>query len=296
MQPLEQAAWQTSEAGRRHNDRTLRYVAKSLDRLAAGPPPTVRTGPRSSRYWSGRLVSQALAGAVATVAARCAVDEAAVLTAVTATAFARLTNTDRVLMRPRVGNRFRPALADAVCFVAQSGLLVLELGDTTFDQLMDRARGATMAAVKNAYFNPDALQAILSRFEMDHGDRLAIHFNDRHAAQTPVAYTTADAPNPREAPRTHGTSTFAWLHRGSEYDEPLSVTIDPRRRQHRHHHHHQIRSHRPSRRRPHPLSVSLHFDTHRIAPEAVEELAWGIERAAIEAAAAGDAPTGIPRA
>jgi hypothetical protein len=37
----------------------------------------------------------------------------------------------------------------------------------------------------------------------------------------------------------------------------------------------------------------VHFDTHVIAPELVEELAWGIERAAIEAAADGDAPTGV---
>ena len=43
------------------------------------------------------------------------------------------------------------------------------------------------------------------------------------------------------------------------------------------------------------LAVTLHFDTHVIAPEAVEELAWGIERAAVEAAADGHAPTGIRR-
>ena len=300
MQPLEQAAWQASESGKRHDDRTLRYFAKALDRLNAGPTPTLKPDPRRPRHWSGRLVTPALAEAVAAIGARCLVDDAAVLTAVTAIAFARVTSTDRVLMRPRVGNRFRPALADAVCFVAQSGLLVLELGGTTFDEAVDRARGATMAAVKNAYFDPEGLEAMLmtgekldsrqalsdqqaydsrqtlsSRQTPAHHQTPAIFFNDRHTTEPPIAYTTTAAPNPREPHRTRGASTFAWLRRGPEPTEPLSVTIDDAG--------------------DNALAVSLHFDTHVIGPETAEQLAWGIERAAIQAAADGEAPTGIRR-
>ncbi|MEZ0115518.1 hypothetical protein ABH920_009557 [Catenulispora sp. EB89] len=282
MQPLEQAAWQASEAGLRHDDRTLRYFAKALDRLAAAPPPTLKPRPSEPRHWSGRLVSPVLAGAVAAVGARRAVDDAAVLTAVTAIAFARVTGTDRVLMRPRVGNRFRPALADVVCFVAQSGLLVLEVGDTTFDEAVDRARGATLAAVKNAYFDPDALEALLDRFAAEQASATyagapvpAMFFNDRHAAEPAVDYATNAAPNPREPQRTRGASTFAWLRRGPEPAETLSVTVDDA---------------------DGALAVSVHFDTHVIAPETAEELLWGIEHAAIEAVADGDAPTGIRRA
>jgi len=276
MQPLEQAAWQASEAGLRHSDRTLRYFGKALDRLAAGPPPAVAPGAVRPRHWSGCLVSPALASAVAQVAARCAVDESAVLTAVTAIAFARLTGTDRVLMRPRVGNRFRPSLAGAVCFVAQSGLLVLELGGTTFDQAVDRARGASMAAVKNAYFDPEGLEALLGRFAADHGRApgVAMFFNDRHGTEPGVEYANTAAPHPREPPRWRDGSAFAWLHRGPEPAEPLSVTIDGA---------------------DGALAVSLHFDTHVVAPRMIEELAWGIEAAAVEAAADGDAPTGIRR-
>ncbi|WP_194917772.1 condensation domain-containing protein [Catenulispora rubra] len=263
MQPLEQAAWQASEAGRRHDGRTLRYFARALDRLAAGPPPTLKPGPRRQRHWSGCLISPALADAVATIGARRAVDDAAVLTAVTAIAFARVAGTDRVLIRPRVGNRFRPALSDVVCFVAQSGLLVLELGDTTFDEAVDRARGATLAAVKNAYFDPDALEAMLGRFAAEH-ERFAVYFNDRHIA----------APNARDPQRPRGASTFAWLHRGPEPAETLSITIDDAEG---------------------ALAISVHIDTHVIAPEMAEELVWGIERAAVEAAADGDSPTGIRR-
>ncbi|ACU74710.1 hypothetical protein Caci_5852 [Catenulispora acidiphila DSM 44928] len=270
MQPLEQAAWQASETGQRHGDRTLRYFAKALDRLADGPPPTVQPGPRPTRHWSGRLVSPALARNVAIVGARRAVDDSAVLAAVTAIAFARLTDTDRVLMRPRVGNRFRPALADVVCFVAQSGLLVLELGGTTFDEAVDRSRGATIAAMKNAYFDPQALEAMLASRETG----LAMFFNDRHGTEPAVQYATTAAPHPREPQQHRDGSTFAWLHRGPEPTEALSITIDDA---------------------DGALAVALHFDTHAIAPETVEELAWGIERAAAEAAADGDAPTGIQR-
>ncbi|MEY9860628.1 hypothetical protein ABH935_006265 [Catenulispora sp. GAS73] len=268
MQPLEQAAWQASEAGRRHDARTLRYFAKALDRLADGLPPVLKPGPRRPRHWAGCLVSPALAGAVATVGARRTVDDAAVLTAVTAIAFARVTGADRVLMRPRVGNRFRPALADVVCFVAQSGLLVLELGDTTFDEAVDRARGATLAALKNAYFDPDALEAMLGRFAAEYENTyngapaFAMFFNDRHAAEPALDHAST------------GSSTFAWLHRGPEPAETLSVTIDDA---------------------VGALAVSVHVDTHVIAPETAEELVWGIERAAVEAAADGDSPTGIRR-
>ncbi|MEY9926241.1 hypothetical protein ABH926_000863 [Catenulispora sp. GP43] len=276
MQPLEQAAWQASETGLRHSDRTLRYFGKALDRLAAGPPPVLSPRPQRPRHWSGRLVSPALASAVATVGARCVVDDSAVLTAVTAIAFARLTGTERVLMRPRVGNRFRPALAGVVCFAAQSGLLVLELGGTTFDQAVDRARGASLAAVKNAYFDPEALEALLGRFAANHGrgPEVAMFFNDRHGAEPGVEYANTAAPNPREPQRRRGGSVFAWLHRGPEPTEPLSVTVDDAEG---------------------ALAVSLHFDTHVVAPEAIEELAWGIERAAVQAAADGDVPTGIRR-
>ncbi len=276
MQPLEQARWQASEAGLRHQDRTLRYFAKSLDRLAAGPPPALRPGPDRPRHWSGRLVSPALADAVATIAARRAVDESAVLTAVTAIAFTRLADTDRVLIRPRVGNRFRSALADVVCFAAQSGLLVLELGDTTFDEALDRARGASMAAVKNAYFAPEALTAMLDRFAADHGrgPGVEMFFNDRHATESGVDYTTTAAPRPREPRRTRGgsTSTFGWLDRRPDQAEPLSVTIDDA---------------------DGALAVSVHFDTYAIASEVAEELAWGVEQAALEAAADGSASTGV---
>ncbi|MBS2547217.1 hypothetical protein KGQ19_10060 [Catenulispora sp. NL8] len=276
MQPLEQARWQASEAGLRHEDRTLRYFAKSLERLAAGPPPALRPGPRRLRHWSGRLVSPALAAAVATIAARRAVEESVVLTTATAIAFARLADTDRVLIRPRVGNRFRSALADVVCFAAQSGLLVLELGDTGFDEALDRARGASLAAVKNAYFDPEALAAMLDRFAVDHGrgPEVAMYFNDRHAAESGVDYATTAAPSPRGPQRTRGgsTSAFGWLDRRPDPAEPLSVTIDDA---------------------DGALAVSVHFDTRAIAPEVAEELTWGVEQAALEAAADGSASTGV---
>ena len=268
MQPLEQAAWQSSQAGLRHSDRALRYFAEALDRLAAGPAPALRPGPLRPRHWCGQLVSPALASAVAAVAARCAVDDSAVLTAVTATAFARLAGTDRVLMRPRVGNRFRPALGGAVCFVAQSGLLVLELGGATFDEAVDRARGATMAAMKNAYFDPRALETLIGHYAADHGrcPAVALFFNDRHG--------TGSGTGSGAGPGADYASAFTWTHRGPEPTEPLSVTIDDAGG---------------------ALAVALHFDTHTVAPEAIEELAWGIERAAVEAAADGDAPTGVGR-
>ncbi|MFD0632716.1 hypothetical protein ACFQ9X_15080 [Catenulispora yoronensis] len=64
MQPLEQAAWQASEAGRRHNDRTLRHFAQALRPPTEAPgaelPPAELpslAAPHRPRHWSGRLTS-----------------------------------------------------------------------------------------------------------------------------------------------------------------------------------------------------------------------------------------------
>jgi hypothetical protein len=306
MQPLEQAAWQASEAGQRHSDRTLRYFAQALGAettdapdtpdtpdletidaspttpavppiavaaapVAASPAAPVATSlgaPHHPRHRSGRLTSPDLAASVAAISARTGVDDSAVLTALVAVAFARLTGGTRVVVRPRVANRFRPLLTDVVCFVAQSGLLVLDLGATTFDEAVDRARRATMAAMKNAYFDPGALDALLAR--TDHG--IAMFFNDRRSARPAVSYTTEAAPEPRDPQTIRGRSVFAWLHRGPEPTDPLSVTLDGT---------------------DGTLTVSLHFDTHVLAPDLVEALAWEVERAAAEAERDGSAPTGL---
>ncbi|NUR59679.1 MAG: hypothetical protein HOV87_13570 [Catenulispora sp.] len=267
MQPLDQAAWQTSEAGRRHNDRTLRHFAQALEPLR-GEPPVTLAAPQRPRHWSGRLTSPTLAACVAAISERNRIDDSAVLTALIGIAFARVTGRSRVVLRPRVGNRFRPALTDAVCFVAQSGLLVLDLAGTTFDEAVSRARRATMAAMKNAYFDPDTLESLLAR--SDSG--IAMFFNDRRAAAPSVSYTTEAAPNPREPQTVRGSSVFAWLHRGPEPTEPLAVTLDDAAG---------------------ALSLSLHFDTHVIAPDLIERLAWDVEQLAALAERDGTAPTGL---
>jgi hypothetical protein len=296
MQPLEQAAWQTSEAGQRHNDRVLRHFAQALRMLqgdpsagtgatplagarsasAALPSPSSRAsvaslaGPRQPRHWAGRLTSPVLAAAVTDISARTGVDDSAVLTAAVGIAVARLTATGRVLLRPRVGNRFRPALADVVCFVAQSGLLVLDLAGTSFDEAVARARSAMMAAVKNAYFDPDALRDLLDRSLGGH--RVEVFLNDRRSAKAVAEYASEKAPEPGGLPTPRDRSTFVWLHRSPVPSEALSVTLDDAGG---------------------ALTVSVHFDTHLIAPERAEELAWEVESAVLKAAADGNATTGL---
>jgi hypothetical protein len=97
-------------------------------------------------------------------------------------------------------------------------------------------------------------------------------FNDRRSATPSVAYTTEAAPEPREPRTVRGSSVFAWLHRGPQPTEPLSVTLDDA---------------------DGTLSLAIHFDTHVIAAELVEKLAWGVEQAAAEAARDGAAATGL---
>ncbi|MET7420849.1 hypothetical protein [Dactylosporangium sp. NPDC005555] len=126
-QPLDQAQWQRSPAGRRQNDAAQRHFESILRTM---PAARFRKplAPMRPRYWRGVLDSAALPLALRALTARTGADPSAVLLAVFALAVHATCGVDPVVVRPLVSNRFRPGFADVVCTAVQAGLCQVPVG------------------------------------------------------------------------------------------------------------------------------------------------------------------------
>jgi hypothetical protein len=180
MPPLEQARWEASPDGQRHNRATLRYWERQLRAIPARrfPAPADHPPPRIRELLSQ---SPAMDLALRMVAARTGVDTPTVLLAASATALARVTGLLPSASLVMASNRFRSGLADTVSCVTQPGLCVVDVADATFDEAVARAWRASMNAYKNAYCDPVELDALQARIGAERGEEIDIFFffNDR---------------------------------------------------------------------------------------------------------------------
>jgi hypothetical protein len=271
MQQLEQARWQRSAAGRRHDDRALRYHEKLLTAIA----PSGLTGaadPRSPRYWTAELRSRALRPAALAVAERTGAPASTVLLALHAVALARVGGANPVVMRPLVGNRFRPGLADVVCMLSQPGLCALDVADTTVDEAVARVQRAVLSAYKYGYYDPRRLADLVDRISGERGPGFSVScmFNDR---RDPSAAGSATGPLTREQLRAaREGSVFRWAGRTDRPSERMFLTVDEDAE---------------------GILLSFSADTHHFPPALFEAQVRGIEDLAIEAALDPAALTGV---
>ncbi len=268
LQPLAQARWQRSPAGKRHNDLALRY----WDGLLRSIPPrrfSPSDDPREPRHWEGIFVSRALGMAVRATAARTGVDSSAVLLGVFAVALARITGINPVVTRPVVSNRFRPGLSRVVAMVAQSGLCVLDVADMRLRDAIEVARRGAFAAYKHAYFDPEQMIALVTRIARERGPDFDIScfFNDRRGGGPTGPAATAD--EVREALRDTG---FHWGRRQDEPFERLFVHVDDV---------------------ADAIQLKMFIDTAYLSPADGEALVRGMEAVAVEAVLDPSAPTRV---
>lgn len=159
---LDLARWQHSEAGRRRSEASLRYWEKTLQ--AAQPRPFHVSGHRREPpQWSAELSSPALRLAVRAIAARTGTGSASVVLALYAIALGRRGILDPAVIRIQTNNRFRHGMGSMVSNLVQGGICVIEATNGTVDQVVARAQRETMAAYKNAYYDPAGLAALLAR-------------------------------------------------------------------------------------------------------------------------------------
>ncbi len=271
MQQLEQARWQRSEAGRRQGGRALRYHEKLLTALAPQNAPGA-SDPRSPRYWTAEFRSRALRPAAGALARRTGATASTVLTALHAISLARVTGAHPVVMRPLVGNRFRPGLAEVVCMLTQPGLCVLDVADTTVDDAVGRVRRSVLSAYKYGYYDPRQLADLVDRVARERGPGFSVScmFNDRRdeSAAAPAA-----GPLTREQLRAaRERSGFRWADRTDKPSERMFLTVEDE-----------------------PDGILLRFaaDTHHFPPALFEALLRGIENLAVRAALDPAATTGV---
>ncbi|MFB9183475.1 hypothetical protein ACFFX1_35555 [Dactylosporangium sucinum] len=198
QQPLEEAAFQHSDRGRRRDAAARRSW---LDKLARGPhrPFPARAEPEPV-FPNAVLNSPALALALDRLAA----DGHAVLLAATAAAAARLTGAADTVFQVVVNNRFLPGMAGSVTTVAQEGLLHLPGADGSFPALVHRTFGAALSAHRHAYYDKLALRrAIASSSPCDH----SVFVNDTRGLMPVLGYARP-APAPLEEALSR--TTLSW--------------------------------------------------------------------------------------
>ncbi|MFC7353598.1 MULTISPECIES: condensation domain-containing protein [Streptomyces] len=214
--PLDLARDQHAERGRRRGAAALAHWEAGF---RAAPPtmfPEPCAEPRSPRFWTGRIVSPALARAVAAVAAAHRVSGSTVLLTASAALVAAGEGHRTAAVMPIVGNRAAEALRDLVSTLSQDGLFVLDLaaaerstgdgeekgtGAARFTDLLPAAHRAALRAYRATVYDPVEWDALGERLRTEYGREVHPYccFNDMRLVERPVP--EGPRPTPRELTR-----------------------------------------------------------------------------------------------
>jgi len=262
MQPLEQARWQHSPAGVRQNEAAMRYFARQLDRIPLGILEHAG-GARQPRYWKGKLRSQALWLAVRALAARTEVDSSAVLMALYALGFAKVTGQPVFFTRPVVSNRFRARLSNVVCMLAQAGLCVIDVAAGPVEEVITGTQRAAMTAYKHAYFDPQQLSALIAETAARRGPSFSAScfFNDRRG---PSRDEPGAVPDLVDVGRARPHTEFYWVPEQEKACDRLFLNVEDV---------------------PGLIELTVDFDTLYVPPQTTQAMLLAMEEVAIAAVA-----------
>ena len=153
LQPLAEAAYQASDAGRRRDEAAR---SRTLARMRSAPAAMfpAAAGPR---YHQAVLRGRRLPAALDRAADRLGVSSSTILLAAACAALAEAADRDDCVLQVMVNNRFVPGLAGAVSPVAMEGLLYADGLDGPVDDVVRRVWNASMTAYRSAYYDKDRL-------------------------------------------------------------------------------------------------------------------------------------------
>jgi hypothetical protein len=223
--PLDVARAQAGPAGRRANDKSLRYWAAALHGVPArrfrgegpGQQPPV---------WELYGYLPAMHLALQRIAARTGTNTTHVFLAAYAVALAEITGVDPSVAQTIVSNRFRPGFADIVGVISQPGICVVEVADRSFDEVVDVAWKAVTAGALHGYCRPSDRYALLERLAEEHGELfdLACFVNDRRRD----AELEPGGPVPTEADVRAALpqSTYTWERKELAFSGRLFLQVD----------------------------------------------------------------------
>jgi hypothetical protein len=266
LQPLDEAAFQASERGRRRDAGAREFWARKLRigprAVFAGPP----AGPPAETFPLAVLNSPSLARAVELVSVGHRAGGSSVLLAAASVMLFRLTGTPDSMFQVVVSNRFRSDLTHAVSTVAQEGLVHLPDTGREFAEVVRRAQAAGLASYRNAYYHKRLLDRDIERMlelEGSVADRGCV-FNDRRdlVPHYPVEGDPSKLPLARSRPLT----TLSWPE---ECPPRLGTTFAM-----------------DAHHAPGSLELLITADTTRLPRPDTEALLYGIEELVVNEAVA----------
>lgn len=267
--PLDLAREQHGEMGRRRGAAALAHWEAGYRAAPATMFPEPVAAPRAPRFWTGRIVSPALARAVAAVAAAHRVSGSTVLLTAAAVLVAAGQGHRTAAVMPIVGNRTAAGHRDLVTTLSQDGLFVLDLAaagtpEPSFTDLLPAAYRSALRSYRAAVYDPVEWDALGERMRTERGAEVHPYccFNDMRLVERPAP--PGPAPTAGELAELGGRTVFGFpatqervacrycLHITEEGDA---------------------------------LAVSLTADTAYLPPETIRAHLYGIEELIVRAAA-----------
>ena len=269
---------QTSQL-RQLSSRTMLYWESQLRHI---PPqtfggPAVPLGQAGQRYRQARFSSTAAYLAMLAISRRTGTDASRVTLAVIATAIGRATGIHPLTAKVMVNNRFRPGMTDVIAPVAQNSVVTIDVADASVDEVVARARAATLTAGMRGYYDPDDLSEVMARLDAERGypATVTLRVNDQRAM---IMRSDAEADvelTPEQVRRRLAETSLTWLGPRENMHEQVLILVE---------------------NRPDVVSLHMMWDLSCLANEQVEALLRSVEDVAVEAAFDPDAPTKVSRA
>ncbi|MFD7758864.1 condensation domain-containing protein [Streptomyces microflavus] len=267
--PLDLAREQHGDAGRRRGAAALAHWEAGYRAAPATMFPEPVAAPRTPRFWTGRIVSPALARAVAAVATAHRVSGSTVLLTAAAVLVAAGQGHRTAAVMPIVGNRTAAGHRDLVTTLSQDGLFVLDLAaagtpEPSFTDLLPAAYRSALRSYRAAVYDPVEWDALGERLRTERGAEVHPYccFNDMRLVERPAP--PGPAPTAAELVELGGRTVFGFpatqervacrycLHITEEGDA---------------------------------LAVSLTADTAYLPPETIRAHLYGIEELVVTSAA-----------
>jgi condensation domain-containing protein len=253
---------------RQLSSRAMRYWESQLRHIPAqtfgeSPRPRDQAG---QRYWQARFSSPAAHLAILAIAKRTGTDVSRVTLAIIATAIGRATGVHPLTIKVMANNRFRPGLADVIAPIAQNSVLTIDAAGASVDEVVARARSASLTAGMRAYYDPGELGEVMARLDAERGHpaRVTCRVNDQRAMIMRADEKASPAEvTPEQVSQRLAEASLTWLGPREHMHEQANILVEPR-----------------------SSVVSLHmmWDRWSLASEQVEALLRGVEEVAVEAA------------
>lgn len=254
---------------RQLSGRAMRYWETQLRQIPAQTfgEPTHPRDQAGQRYWQGRFSSPAAHLAILAIAKRTGTDVTRVTLAVIATAIGRATGVHPLTIKVMLNNRFRPGLGDVIAPIAENSVLTIDAAGASVDEVVARARGASLTAGMRAYYDPDDLREVMARLDAERGypARVTCRINDQRSMITRAdEKASLTEVTPERVRQRLAETSLTWLGPRENMHEQVNILVEPRP----------------------PGVVSLHmmWDRWSLTNEQVEALLRGVEEVAVEAA------------